>query len=447
MQYLISLNSDYGFKKVFKDPEIARIFLQDFLNIEIEEITLLETDHKITDGAVIVRFDFRCKVNGEYIIIEMQKASYPYLIKRFYLYHCLNTALQLEFIKDAVVTTDDGKEIQVNRYSELKPTTTIVWTVESNFGFKEDSVEFNTYPKLIADFIKDDALWKQDKEAILKVRDQLSAILNEQKYDLNFHTQNRLIYVFQNNVLKNKLHKPYFKWFEFARKTLNKENQRADFEPYINNKIFSTMIQRLETGFMDPADLRRMMGDEAYEAAKKRGEKEMEDIRRWKIYEQFYQEFGDELSEERAAARWKLTMAYEEFGKQERAFERQQKESNEATAKAEKAAQEARLLAEKEKQGKKEALKVAKQEKIALLKAEKKKQAALLKAEKVKQEQLLKAEKAKQEQLLKAEKEKEHLLRLKMAQKLWSKGNSAEMIADLLEVSVSQVQEWVKTFQ
>jgi transposase len=55
--------------------------------------------------------------------------------------------------------------------------------------------------------------------------------------------------------------------------------------------------------------------------------------------------------------------------------------------------------------------------------------------------------KEKQEQLLKAEKEKEHLLRLKMVRKMLDKGNSVETIADLLEVSVLQIQEWVKLFK
>ncbi|MEY4936528.1 MAG: hypothetical protein RIS64_2887, partial [Bacteroidota bacterium] len=48
---------------------------------------------------------------------------------------------------------------------------------------------------------------------------------------------------------------------------------------------------------------------------------------------------------------------------------------------------------------------------------------------------------------LKAEKEKEHLLRLKMVRKMLDKGNSVETIADLLEVSVLQIQEWIETFK
>jgi hypothetical protein len=216
------------------------------------------------------------------------------------------------------------------------------------------------------------------------------------------------------------------------------------------------MIQRLSTGFMPPDELRQMIGEEAYLAALKLTEQDEEQDQLDKIYDKYHQVFGDELRAERSEAQWKLTMAYEEFGVEKRALLAEKaKLEQEKKTEQEKATQLLKLEKEKAKKEQAFLLKVekekAKKEQTLLLKVEKEKakkeKRDLLKAEKEKQEQLLKAEKEKQEQLLKAEKEKEHISRLKMVWKMLDKGNSVETIADLLEVSVLQVQEWIKTFQ
>lgn len=87
--YLAPLNYDRFFKKVFSDKAIAQQFLEDFLDTKIEEIELLKEKHKVTDDASIVEFDFRCKINGAYIIIDMQQWYKMDMVKRFYLYHSL----------------------------------------------------------------------------------------------------------------------------------------------------------------------------------------------------------------------------------------------------------------------------------------------------------------------------------------------------------------------
>jgi len=70
--------------------------LEDFFDVSIESIELLTIHHKIIDEAVAVEFDFRCKINGNFIIIDMQQWYKPDVVHRFYIYHCINTALQLE---------------------------------------------------------------------------------------------------------------------------------------------------------------------------------------------------------------------------------------------------------------------------------------------------------------------------------------------------------------
>jgi Trp operon repressor len=441
MRYLVSLNKDAAFKKVFGNKYIAKAFLEDMLNIKIQSIELLERDNKITDAASVVRFDFRCRIDDQDVIIEVQQDNFNYLVKRFYLYHCLSTSLQLEVIKDRMYTDPlTGKEHHVKRYAELRPVITIIWMAEHNWGFKEDFIEFNLYPKLLADFIEDDAIWNQDKESLLNLRNELLHYLKKSDYNLDFHAENRLIYVFQTNVVKNKRNQKYAQWFEFAQKTRNVDNKAADFEPYIHNSIFSDMIQRLCTEWMEPQELRQMIGDEAYFAAKKLEEEDRESDRRFQIFDQFYQIYGDQLDADRAAERWKTTMAYQEMGVKERALlaanaklEQLEQKNKEAAEKASLLLKKAEEKTKKAEEKAKKAEEKAKKEKIALLKAEKEKQA-----------QVLKAEKEKQAQVLKAEKEKQALVaRLKIVQKMLDKGNSVEIIADLLDASVEQVKEWI----
>ena len=94
--YLSPLNYDRYFKKVFSDINIAKAFLMDFLDVEIETIEPLSSTHKLTDNATNVAFDFRCKIDGQYVIIDMQQWYKTDVVKRFYVYHAANSVLQLE---------------------------------------------------------------------------------------------------------------------------------------------------------------------------------------------------------------------------------------------------------------------------------------------------------------------------------------------------------------
>jgi hypothetical protein len=71
--YLAPLNYDRFFDRVFSDIEIATHFFQDFLDVEIQEIEPLQRKKKLTDDAAFVEFDYRAKINGEYVILDMQQ--------------------------------------------------------------------------------------------------------------------------------------------------------------------------------------------------------------------------------------------------------------------------------------------------------------------------------------------------------------------------------------
>jgi hypothetical protein len=466
--YLAPLNSDAGFKKVFADPEIAKAFLEALLGVIIEEITLIETDHKVTNAASLVKFDFRCKINGQYVIIEMQQAHKTDVIKRFYIYHCLNTCLQLEKIKDMIVKDAKGDEHRIRNYNELDPVITIIWMVMDTFGFKEDFMEYNTWPKPVIDFIKDDALWGQKKETILAVRETLVKMLDKKQRGVDFMQQNRIIYLFQPNIVENHLNKPYSIWFEFAEKTRQKENQVADFQPYLDNSIFLQIMERLATVQIEPEDLLKEMGAEAYYAAVKLGEEVMARHHRDTLYWQIYEEMGATFAPQIDAGRAALVKAYEktaEANEKAETFHQKTLKAEQMLAKVQKTAEDAKASLKVEREKAKAAQRKLKQEKEQSVKAEQQKAKQALKAEqqkaKAEKEQLQQQAKQEKEQLQqqakqekeqlqrKAKQEKEQLLKaqqVKMVQKLLSKGTSIEIIADVLEVSVQQIQEWMKTF-
>ena len=210
------------------------------------------------------------------------------------------------------------------------------------------------------------------------------------------------------------------------------------------------MIQRLCTTYMEPDELRKMIGDEAYFAAKALEELDRENDRLAKLKNAYLMEFGHEIREERAAARMKFFKAYENWSIEKRALLKENAQLQQAHEQELEKAREAEknkqlLIAEKEKQ--KVLLKSEKEKQKVLLRGKEKQEKLLnLLKEKEKQELLLKAEKEKQE-LLKAEKEKQELFQFKMVQTMLKLGNSVEMIADLLEISVAQVQDWSKDFK
>lgn len=209
--FVVSLNLDVFFKKVFSNTRIAKAFLEDFFGVKITEIELLKTEYKVTDDATIVRFDYRCKINGQYVVIEMQQKYKTDVNKRFYLYQCLGTALQLETLEPKVITQLNGKTYTEKDYGGLEPVITLVWMVDDNLNFTEDFIAFTTLPEAAKTFIADDNLWNQPLETILKERENTLKILNNTTKDLDFFSKNRLIYAFQRNIVKNKLITKYFK--------------------------------------------------------------------------------------------------------------------------------------------------------------------------------------------------------------------------------------------
>ncbi len=255
--YLIPLNYDPFFKKVFSDVNIAKQFLEDFFDITIQSIELLPLNHKVTNNAAHVSFDFRCKINGQYVIIDMQQWYKSDIVKRFYVYHSLATVLQLENLskkKQGNKKTEQLPRITED-YHQIAPVITLIWMVNDSLGFSDDYVSYSSLPDALALFIRNNTLWQSaDKKMLTNERNKLLKLLDNNTKDLNFMQENKLIYAFQKNIVKNAKYTKYYEWFEFAERSLKKDNTEADFEKYNNRDVFLEMMHRLKAGTMTNED-------------------------------------------------------------------------------------------------------------------------------------------------------------------------------------------------
>jgi hypothetical protein len=247
--YLAPLNYNRFFKKVFANEKIARRFLEDTLEVKIDEFEPLKEKHKITDDAAAVEFDFRCKIGGAYVIIDMQQWYKWDVVQRFYIYHVLNTGLQLEDLpqKELALLGSTSKFKKIRDYRLVEPVITLIWMVVDALGSDDDYIAFTMAPENIIDFIRNETLWHNPEILeLIKERAKLLNVINNGTKSLDFLPKNRLIFMFQKNIVKNKKIKKYERWFEFAEKTRNENNTKEDFKEYEDDEIFCEIMKRLD---------------------------------------------------------------------------------------------------------------------------------------------------------------------------------------------------------
>ncbi len=265
--YLAPLNYDRFFKKVFSDEKIAKQFLEDFLEVEISEFKKLKRKHKLSDEAAAVEFDFRCKIKGSYVIIDMQQWYKPDVGHRFYLYHALNTGLQLQDLpkKDIIPGSSEKEFKAVKDYRLLEPVITLVWMVVDSLKFGNDYVTYAMTPAAAVDFIKNEQLWHNPEIVqLLKERKKVLELLANEVKGIDFISKNRLVFMFQQNIIKNKAIKKYERWFEFAEKTRNQDNKEEDFDAYKDDKIFNEIIKRLKKTILSEKDIVYIKDEKQY---------------------------------------------------------------------------------------------------------------------------------------------------------------------------------------
>ncbi|MCP4219511.1 MAG: hypothetical protein GY765_33055, partial [bacterium] len=287
--YLAPLNYDRFFRKIFSDIEIAKRFLEDFLETEIEELEMLKEKHRVTDDASVVEFDFRCKIEGSYVIIDMQQWYKRDIIQRFYLFHALNTGLQLEDLPRKSIELKAGatNSKRIKDYRVLEPVMTLIWMVTDTMGYDLNYAAFAMTPELAVQFIKEERLWHQPEIVkILEEREKVLKVLGNETKELDFLPKNRLIFMFQKNIVKKDTIKKYARWFEFAERTRNKENTAEEFKEYEDDETFREIIRRLnreeltsdDFAYLDKEEVRweevERLETGFYETGRKDGRKE-----------------------------------------------------------------------------------------------------------------------------------------------------------------------------
>ncbi len=249
--YLAPLTYDRFFKKVFSKLKIAKAFLEDFLDIEIQEIEKLENVNNLTKESQKVKFDFRCKVDNKHIIIEMQQWEKQDIVQRFLTYLAVNIALQLENMPEKHIRRGDTT-IEIKDYRRLEPTITLVWLVDDDFKIDKNFLSYSIYPDSIADFIRDTELWNSNEiEELKNQREELLKLLNKKHRSLDFLQKNKLVFMLHPNIIKNKKNTKYRRWFDFAEKTRDFNNKNTDFVSYQKDPIFNEIINVLITKLLD----------------------------------------------------------------------------------------------------------------------------------------------------------------------------------------------------
>ena len=288
--YLAPLNYDRYFKKVFSDKRIAQQFLEDFLGITITSLEQLSETHRVTDDASIVEFDYRCRLsNGSYVIVDMQQWYKPDLVERFYLYHALNSGLQLETLPSErfAVNRKTGKAQKIRDYKELAPVLTLIWLANDTLRFKENYVAYTMTPELVLEFLQNERLWnKPNIRELLKERKRVLAVASNRAKRLDFLRQNRLVFILQQNIVKQLHGERYERWFQFAEKSRNRVNVKEDFDEFAGDEIFEEMIRRLNKSTLTEEDYEYIDNeDEMWEEVERLERGYYEDGRREGVYE------------------------------------------------------------------------------------------------------------------------------------------------------------------
>ncbi len=254
--YLAPLNYDRFFKKVFSHLHIAKAFLQDFLDVEIEEIESLEKTQFLTHESAKLEFDFRCKIKGTDIIVDMQQWYKPDVIKRFYLYHCASTVLQLERLPEKKLpVAQPDKRSKTKDYRIVSPVLTLIWMVNDNLNFTENYAAYSIAPENAISFLQNEGLWQNSSmKEVIEMRNNIVKTLNKKDKELDFLPKNRLIFMFQSNIVQDEMLSKYYKWFDFAEKTLNKKNQKEDFELYEKDAVLKEIMVLINKKGLDKSD-------------------------------------------------------------------------------------------------------------------------------------------------------------------------------------------------
>jgi len=188
----------------------------------------------------------------------MQQWYKPDIVQRFYLYHALNTGLQLEELSKERFDLKSIKTLKVTKdYRELEPVITLIWMVDDTLKFAENYVSYIMMPELVLDFLGNDQLWQSPEiKQLLNERERVLKVASNDTKHLDFLPKNRLIFAFQKNIVTNTHAEKYDRWFRFAEKTRNADNTEEDFREFQEDEIFAEIMRRLSRDRLTEEDLR-----------------------------------------------------------------------------------------------------------------------------------------------------------------------------------------------
>ncbi len=235
------------------------------------------------------------------------------IVQRFYVYHALGAALQLEDMPKKLIPLPEGKTKKIKDYGELLPTITIIWMVHDTLDFTDDYISYVLTPEYITSFLQDSAQWTNENcPMILEKREEMNNLLINTKKNIDFLKKNKLIYAFQKNIVQNGKLSKYYDWFEFAQKTLDKVSDRFAYDKYRKDDIFCEMIRRLKTGLEEDDSMEYIKNYEEYQEGVERYNRGIERKQR----ENHAKELSEVKSrEEEAKAREKEAKAREKEAK------------------------------------------------------------------------------------------------------------------------------------
>ena len=169
-------------------------------------------------------------------------------------------------MKPVAIPMPNGKTYKTKSYDQVEPATTIVWMVNDNLNFTDDIISYSMFPEMASAFLHDDSLWEgKDIEALLSRRAEILKVMDNKHKNLDFLSTNRLIFMFQPNILRNRQEdKAYFPWVEFAARTRNPNNTADDFKKYSKDPIFIQVMEKLKTTVLTHDDFEYVTDFEAY---------------------------------------------------------------------------------------------------------------------------------------------------------------------------------------
>jgi len=263
--YLAPLNYDRFFQKVFSQLHIAKRFLEDFLEVEIQKIELLDKSHYLTDDAKRVEFDYSCTIGNSDVIIDMQQWYKTDVVKRFYTYHAAGTVLQLKKLPSKSLPTAAKEKKTTEDYSRVKPVITLIWMVDDTLKYEENYVAFTMTPEQVTDFLHNQKLWDNPEiNKIIEERNKVLKISSNTTKELDYLSKNRLIFLFQRRIVKSKQLAKYIRWFQFADKTADKENTKEDFVEFEKDSLFHEIMFLLAKDNLDKDELSYLTTEEEY---------------------------------------------------------------------------------------------------------------------------------------------------------------------------------------